>query len=597
MNHALDSLVVIGGASLDTLHLREGTVRSPGGAGLYTALAAQRAGVEVTMVGPVPKPMPGELVAAAACIDWRGEEVRPEQLPSFEIAHYEGDASEILHYAWRTEGRLHPDRLPQDLEGDLVYCGPLCSPNLQLEFVRHFHDLGRRTACGTFQEAVEIHADIVREIVDIADIFFCNCNEAEAIFGDLDRASTRPGKLLFITMGRSGARIVQGDCVTEVPAVSVSAIDPTGAGDTFCGTVLARLLLGEHPLRAASDGVEASALMVTRVGPQALLQPSSQIDHQDSPTVRINPSRIETVACVLDRIPEATSFDFSGADYPPIGHASALDFFFAATLQQFGFWFDDGDTYTEPMFASIDGRMLKGSDYLWAVYRRWLDEDPSSLGPASQSSLDRRSFDHRLRDDRGINPLPTAERHFELARSYGTDMVTLGETPASIVDRSNRSRRPLKTFLEQLDHVGGYKEDPLRKKSALLAAILRARREHFLIWDDKEEFPPIIDYHLQRSCLRIGLVDIEDPALRKRIAARQFASRAQEQQIREAAFEALLKMRNDSSKTMADLDWFFFQNRERCPEMTEPLCDECPIDDVCAHRKELFQPIARTTFY
>ncbi|MEJ2086426.1 MAG: PfkB family carbohydrate kinase [Acidobacteriota bacterium] len=563
----MDSLVVIGGASLDTLHLRDRTVRSAGGAGLYTALAAHRAGVEVTMVGPVPEPMPGELVAAAACIDWRGEQVPPEQLPSFEIAHYEEDSSKILHYAWRAEGRLHPERLPQRLIGNLVYCGPLCDPDLQLEFVRHFHHLGWRIACGTFEEAVLNHADIVREILALADIFFCNRSEAETIFGDLARVSIAPGTVLFITQGRNGVRVVQGDWSTDVPAVSASAIDPTGAGDTLCGTVLARLLLGEHPVEAARHGVEAAALSIA------------------------------SVASVLDHNPEASSFAFTGGDYPPVGHALALDFFFTSTLQLFGFWHDDGDAYTEPMVASIDGRMLKGSDYLWAAYRRWLEEDPRGLEPQFQSTLEHRSFDHRMRDDKGVNPLPVAELHYQSARSYGADMVGLEETPRSILDRSNRSSRPLRTFLEQLDHIGGYKEDPLRKKSALLAAILRARPEQFLTWGDEDELPPIIDYHLQRSCLRIGLVDIEDPALRERVAARRFVSSAQERRIRETAFEALLRMRDAAHKTMADLDWFFFQNRQRCPEMTEPLCDRCPIDDVCAQRKDLFQPVIRTTFY
>jgi hypothetical protein len=31
--------------------------------------------------------------------------------------------------------------------------------------------------------------------------------------------------------------------------------------------------------------------------------------------------------------------------------------------------------------------------------------------------------------------------------------------------------------------------------------------------------------------------------------------------------------------------------------MTEPECWHCEVDPVCAHRKELFQPVIRTTFY
>jgi hypothetical protein len=52
-----------------------------------------------------------------------------------------------------------------------------------------------------------------------------------------------------------------------------------------------------------------------------------------------------------------------------------------------------------------------------------------------------------------------------------------------------------------------------------------------------------------------------------------------------------------SGRSMGAVDWFFFNARRRCPEMTEPDCANCAIDSVCAHRKELFQPVRRTTFY
>ena len=66
-------LLVIGGASLDVLHLSNGqTVRSAGGAGLYTALAAHCAGASVGMFAPKPEPMPDELQLAARRIAWIG---------------------------------------------------------------------------------------------------------------------------------------------------------------------------------------------------------------------------------------------------------------------------------------------------------------------------------------------------------------------------------------------------------------------------------------------------------------------------------------------------------------------------------------------
>ena len=37
--------------------------------------------------------------------------------------------------------------------------------------------------------------------------------------------------------------------------------------------------------------------------------------------------------------------------------------------------------------------------------------------------------------------------------------------------------------------------------------------------------------------------------------------------------------------------------RKRCPEMTIPKCEKCSVEIVCAKKKELFQPVYRTTFY
>jgi hypothetical protein len=52
-----------------------------------------------------------------------------------------------------------------------------------------------------------------------------------------------------------------------------------------------------------------------------------------------------------------------------------------------------------------------------------------------------------------------------------------------------------------------------------------------------------------------------------------------------------------SGKNMGAVDWFFFQARKRCPEMSEPRCELCAVDPACAHRKDLFQPVRRTSYY
>ena len=96
-----------------------------------------------------------------------------------------------------------------------------------------------------------------------------------------------------------------------------------------------------------------------------------------------------------------------------------------------------------------------------------------------------------FRADDGSNHMPALKMRLQQARAYGCDMLTLGLSPPDIVARANASWTPLRSFLESLDHIGGYKEDALRKKSALLALIISERPEGFLRPAEGECLPPI----------------------------------------------------------------------------------------------------------
>ena len=268
------SLLVIGGASIDVLHFAGRTERSIGGAGLYTALAAHRAGACVTMFAPRPNPMPPEFVPVAERINWIGPIVSPDELPMYEIAHYGNGKAELVKARWGAESQLTAENLPKEkIPADMVYCGPLADPARQLGYVRHFKSRGYRVAVGTYSHAVREFPQLMQQIFAEADIFFCNANEATMLFGRVDSARTDPGKLLFITRSADGATIVQGEHHTSVPSIQIDELDPTGAGDTFAGTTMALLVQGIDPIHAARQACVCAAEMVTAVGPTILLQP------------------------------------------------------------------------------------------------------------------------------------------------------------------------------------------------------------------------------------------------------------------------------------------------------------------------------------
>lgn len=595
----MEKLLVIGGASTDTLHLNEGTVDCAGGAGMYTAMAAHRCGARVTMLGPRPEPCPEFLLPVASRLsEWIGPVVTPAQMPHFEIS-YQSGTTEYIDFLLESESLLKTDNLPAELsQFDHVHLVPLGDALNQLSFLRTCRQRGaNQISAGTGRFIVDKQPLIVRTIMAESDIFFMNGREAEALFGSPESVRTEPGKILYITLGARGVLVIQGDTSAFVPAVAAQEMDPTGAGDTFCGATLAFLLQDEHPVMAARKAVALAAEMIGRVGPSALLEdglpPVAMLD----PRVQINERQVHAVARQITGLAEVLPFSFTGPVLPPTGHSQALEYFFAVTLQQFSFWSTLENHYHRPLIAIIDGRDLKGSDYLFYAYSRRLAVEPDFFSPERQATLTRQDMLDLFRADDGSDPMPALELHLREANRYGRDMLELQLTPRLLLQRALSNSKPLAAFLTMLDHIGGYKEDPLRKKSGLLALILNQRPEKILPLDSGEDFYPIIDYHLMRSCLRVGLIDVQDPALNQKLANREIVSQAAEWAVRYAAYQAIEEVVARSGKSNGAVDFFFFGARKRCPEMSEPECSFCQVDPVCAHRKEMFQPVLRTTFY
>lgn len=593
-------LLVIGGPSIDTLHINGQTEKSAGGAGLYTALAAQRSGCNVSMYSPKPAPMPDQLKPLYRRLEvWSGPNVPIEDIPHFTIAHH-GDKASYLEMSFGEEERLDPSGLPHDLSVfDGVHIIALGKAKQQINFADACRERGAKMiSAGSFLKLIQENRDLVRALIEKLDVLFLNEEEAILYYGSLNKVISRPGQLIFVTRGKKGAIVVQGSCKTELPAVPANVLDPTGAGDTFCGATLNNLLQGVHPILAARKAMALASEVIEYVGPKALFFDQSPPDIPLDERVNVNQSQIRRVASIIKKIPEAVPYNFVSDYYSPIDHPAALDFFFALTLQQFSFWEEKHGRYDKPLIATIDGHHCKGSTYLSYAYMRKLDHDPSFFSPERQADTTREEMTALFRADDGSDPMPALELHLSKAQDYGQDMVSMGLTPQTILDISNHSPKPLETFLSVMDHVGGYKEDPFRKKTNLLALILDERPEHFLAILEDEEIQPVIDYHVMRFCLRTGLVDISDRVLRSKVANRALVSVEEEWAVRYASYLATQGLIKASGLSMGAVDYIAFNyNRKHCPEMTEPICTQCAIDPACAHRKELFQPVMRTTFY
>jgi 2-dehydro-3-deoxygluconokinase len=82
---------------------------------------------------------------------------------------------------------------------------------------------------------------------------------------------------VVLKLGPQGALISQNGSISRVPGHSVSAVDATGAGDCFCGNLLARLVAGDDLNQAARWANAAAALSVQGRGAIAPLPRAEQV--------------------------------------------------------------------------------------------------------------------------------------------------------------------------------------------------------------------------------------------------------------------------------------------------------------------------------
>ncbi len=593
-------LLVVGSPSLDTIHIQGQTHQSVGGAGMYMAMAAWRSGLKVSMFGPRPDTIPDVMGDFASRLEvWIGPVIPLEDMPHFEISH-QGDKAVYLNADVESEEQVDFDQLPDDLSKYAgVHITAMGDSAVQMACLEKCRQRGARMiSLGTWLGSIQAKPELTHALMAEADIFFMNEEEGHALFGSLEAVQGVPGQILFVTLADKGALVALGNHQTQIPAREIVVKDPTGAGESFCGSALANILLGLHPVMAGRRAAMLAAEKIGAIGASALLLDDPPPDVPLDPRVRINKVQVEKVSQVVKDLPAAGAFNFVADYLPPVGHPLALDYFFAATLQQFGFWETANGRYDKPLIAKLGGELRKGSNYLYYAYLRPLDTNPTFYSPERQANLTLDEMADIFRADDGTVQMPALALHLQQANQYGRDMLALGYSPQSFVQQAMESQTPLKTFMMLLDHIGGYKEDPIRKKSSLLALSVSARPEAFLRYGQDETVAPVVDYHCMRSVLRIGLVEVLDADLYQKLAERRLLNEDEEWAVRYAAYHIQKQVEALSGKPIGAVDWFFFNYmRSHCPEMTDPVCAECALDAVCAKKKEMFQPVLRTTNY
>ena len=243
--------------------------RHPGGKGANQALAAEKLGAEVWLIGRVgDDAMAGEALALMEDfgVDLSGVEIDPAAPTGVALIAVDSAGENQIVVAAGANHRVTPEQLPQRIETALIV-----QLELPLETVEAA--VGRATGfvCANLAPAAPVSEALLRR----ADLIVVNEGEA-AFYGD---ALHRGGGRVVVTQGARGAEMYhRGVKVAWATPPAVTAVDAVGAGDAFVGAITVALLDGMDPGEALRFACAAGALAATRPGAQPSLPTRDEVE-------------------------------------------------------------------------------------------------------------------------------------------------------------------------------------------------------------------------------------------------------------------------------------------------------------------------------
>ncbi|MCG8440215.1 MAG: ribokinase [Caulobacterales bacterium] len=244
--------------------------RHPGGKGANQALAARRMGAEVTLLARVGRDAAADEALAllrAGGVDLSGCAVDEAAPTGVALIAVSKDGENQIVVAPGANDRFMPDLLTPP-EADAVIC--------QLEIPVATVAKVAETASGMVCVNLAPAAPVPGALLARADLLVVNETEA-AFYGEAPLRAA--GGLLAVTYGARGAALFRdGTEIARAAPPPVTAVDTTGAGDTFVGALVAALARGTEPQAALAEACAAGAVTATRAGAQPSFPTRAEVE-------------------------------------------------------------------------------------------------------------------------------------------------------------------------------------------------------------------------------------------------------------------------------------------------------------------------------
>ncbi len=289
-------ITVVGSANMDVVFgvqriplpgetlLAQSVAKYPGGKGLNQAVAAARAGAETRFIGAVGTDDNGDELAKTLAV---------AQIDSSLLRRVPGDSGQaFIVVAESAENTIivasgSNASVVALTESDHALMSRSTAVLLQLELPMRVVEEAARVArnAGTLVilNAAPAHT-LGEQLLGLLDYLIVNEHEACVLGGteNLAEASVRLAstvRCLIVTLGENGSVLYEnGRESARITAIPVTAVDTTGAGDTYCGAFAAATVEGRTSRAAIEFATAAAALSVQKLGAVPSIPARAEID-------------------------------------------------------------------------------------------------------------------------------------------------------------------------------------------------------------------------------------------------------------------------------------------------------------------------------
>lgn len=270
-------IVCLGNLTVDDVVLPDGQTEMGhcGSDAIYSGFGARLWLDEVGMVAPMGTDFPKTHMdhLAKLGIDLSGFPPRP--VPSIRCwVLYEHDGRRNIILRSQPEDFLTLSPTMQDIPPSWLQAEGFHVAAMELESQEDLmSSLSPLAGIVSLDPRIEYIAGNEKRLLDMiskSDIFLPSHVEAEALFGHTDhrRAARQFAEtgcpLVVITEGELGSLVYERatDRFWQIPAHPTRVVDPTGAGDAYCGGFLAEFLISRDPVRAGIAGAVSSSFCI-----------------------------------------------------------------------------------------------------------------------------------------------------------------------------------------------------------------------------------------------------------------------------------------------------------------------------------------------